>query len=50
MLWQFGIRFGYSDVSLMNMRIPETAGLEATAWFRTMDHPDAKAIPMIVLL
>ena len=40
---------GYYDAILMDMRMPEMDGLEATRVIRTMDRPDAKAIPIIAL-
>ncbi len=40
---------GYYDAILMDMRMPEMDGLEATATIRAMDRPDAKTIPIIAL-
>ena len=40
---------GYYDAILMDMRMPEMDGLEATRVIRAMDRPDAKAIPIIAL-
>ncbi len=40
---------GYYDAILMDMRMPEMDGLEATAKIRAMDRPDASAIPIIAL-
>ena len=40
---------GYYDAILMDMRMPEMDGLEATRRIREMDRPDAKTIPMIAL-
>ena len=40
---------GYYDAILMDMRMPEMDGLEATKTIRAMDRPDAKTIPIIAL-
>lgn len=40
---------GYYDAILMDMRMPEMDGLEATRLIRGMDRPDAKKIPIIAL-
>jgi CheY-like chemotaxis protein len=40
---------GYYDAILMDMRMPEMDGLEATRKIRAMDRPDAKSIPIIAL-
>jgi CheY-like chemotaxis protein len=40
---------GYYDAILMDMRMPEMDGLEATRIIRDMDREDAKTIPMIAL-
>ncbi len=40
---------GYYDAILMDMRMPEMDGLEATAAIRSMDRADAKTIPIIAL-
>ncbi|MBR1584032.1 MAG: response regulator [Clostridia bacterium] len=40
---------GYYDAILMDMRMPEMDGLEATRAIRAMDRPDAKTIPIIAL-
>ena len=39
----------YYDAILMDMRMPEMNGLEATAAIRAMDRADAKTIPIIAL-
>ena len=39
----------YYDAILMDMRMPEMDGLEATKAIRAMDRPDAQAIPIIAL-
>ena len=40
---------GYYDAILMDMRMPEMDGLEATRLIRASDHADAKSIPIIAL-
>ena len=40
---------GYYDAILMDMRMPEMDGLEATRRIRAMDREDAKRIPVIAL-
>ncbi len=40
---------GYYDAVLMDMRMPEMGGLEATMAIRALDHADAKTIPIIAL-
>ena len=40
---------GYYDAILMDMRMPEMDGLEATRTIRAMDRRDAKKIPIIAL-
>ena len=40
---------GYYDAILMDMRMPEMDGLEATRAIRSMDRPDAETIPIIAL-
>ncbi len=40
---------GYYDAILMDMRMPEMNGLEATEAIRDMDRPDAKTMPIIAL-
>ena len=40
---------GYYDAILMDMRMPEMDGLEATQRIRALDRPDAKKIPIIAL-
>ena len=40
---------GYYDAILMDMRMPEMDGLEATKRIRAMDRPDAKTVPIIAL-
>ena len=40
---------GYYDAILMDMRMPEMDGLEATRTIRSMERTDAKKIPIIAL-
>ena len=40
---------GYYDAILMDMRMPEMDGLEATRIIRSLDREDAKTIPIIAL-
>ena len=40
---------GYYDAILMDMRMPEMAGTEATTAIRALDREDAKTIPIIAL-
>ncbi len=40
---------GYYDAILMDMRMPEMDGLEATGKIRNMGHEDSKTIPIIAL-
>ena len=40
---------GYYDAILMDMRMPEMDGLEATKVIRSMDRADAQTVPIIAL-
>ena len=40
---------GYYDAILMDVRMPEMDGLEATAAIRALDRADAKIVPIIAL-
>ncbi len=40
---------GYYDAILMDVRMPEMDGLTATRTIRTLDHPEAKTIPIIAM-
>jgi CheY-like chemotaxis protein len=40
---------GYYDAILMDVRMPEMDGLEATEAIRGLDRPDAKKIPIIAM-
>ena len=40
---------GHYDAILMDVRMPEMDGLEATAAIRALNRPDAKSIPIIAL-
>jgi len=40
---------GYYDAILMDIRMPEMDGLQASARIRALDRPDAKRIPIIAL-
>ena len=40
---------GHYDAILMDVRMPEMDGLEATATIRAMDRPDASTIPIIAM-
>ncbi len=40
---------GYYDAILMDVRMPEMDGLDATLAIRALDRPDAKIIPIIAM-
>ena len=40
---------GYYDAVLMDVRMPEMDGLEATSRIRGLDRPDAKRVPIIAM-
>ena len=40
---------GYYDAILMDVRMPEMDGLQATAEIRKLERPDAKTVPIIAL-
>ena len=40
---------GYYDAILMDVRMPEMDGLEATAAIRALDRPDAQRVPIIAM-
>ena len=42
-------QIGYYDAILMDVRMPEMDGLEATEVIRALDRPDARTIPIIAL-
>lgn len=47
---QFGVSpSGYYDAILMDLRMPEMNGFEATEAIRSMDRPDAGTIPILAM-
>ena len=40
---------GFYDAILMDVRMPELDGLEATELIRAMDRPDAKTVPIVAM-
>ena len=40
---------GYYDAILMDVRMPEMDGLEATTAIRSLNRPDAKTVPIIAM-
>ena len=40
---------GYYDAILMDVRMPVMDGLTAARTIRSLDHPDAKAVPIIAM-
>ena len=40
---------GYYDAILMDVRMPEMDGLEATTVIRALNRPDAKTVPIIAM-
>ncbi|MBR1724154.1 MAG: response regulator, partial [Ruminococcus sp.] len=44
-----GSEVGYYDAILMDVRMPEMDGLEATTAIRALDRPDAKTVPIIAM-
>ena len=40
---------GYYDAILMDVRMPEMDGLEATSVIRGMERPDARTVPIIAM-
>ena len=40
---------GYYDAILMDIRMPEMDGLEATTVIRALNRPDAKTVPIIAM-